>query len=80
MSDRARVGQSVCRLTGPMSWVRLRYGVPAQRGGQITFTGMREGPITGRIISARDGYLWIRRDDNGQRFGPLHPTWEIHYG
>lgn len=49
---------------GPMASLRRYYGVPARRG---------------RIISAREHKLWIRTDD-GRRFGPLHPTWEIDYG
>jgi hypothetical protein len=29
-------------------------------------------------LSARDHKLWIRTND-GRRFGPLHPTWEMRY-
>jgi hypothetical protein len=51
-----------------MESLRRYYAVPAKRGGSVA----------GRIISARDHKLWIRTDD-GRRFGPLHPTWEVEY-
>ena len=62
---------------GPMESLRRYYGVPAKRGGRVVFTGLKH-PVAGRIISAREHKLWIRTDD-GRRFGPLHPTWEIEY-
>lgn len=64
-------------MTGHMESLRRYYGVPAKRGGEILFTGLKH-PVTGRIISARDHKLWIRTSD-GRRFGPLHPTWEVEY-
>ena len=64
-------------MTGHMESLRRYYGVPAKRGGEILFTGLRH-PVAGKIISARDHKLWIRTAD-GRRFGPLHPTWEIEY-
>lgn len=60
-----------------MESLRRYYGVPAKRGQRILFRGLAF-PVAGRIISARDHKLWIRTDD-GRRFGPLHPTWEIEY-
>ena len=62
---------------GEMESLRHYYGVPAKRGGRIAFTwkGRREGTI----MSAQDHKLWVRMDDTGKRFGPLHPTWEMEY-
>lgn len=66
--------RSKCRH---MAQVRDYYGVPAKRGGRVLFTGLKH-PVAGRIISAREMKLWIRTND-GRRFGPLHPTWEMEY-
>jgi hypothetical protein len=64
-------------LPGEMESLRRYYGVPAQRGREVVFTGQKF-PVSGRILSARDHKLWIRTND-GRRFGPLHPTWEMRY-
>lgn len=60
-----------------MAYIRDYYHVPAYRGREIIFTGL-EQPVSGRIISASEAKLWIRTND-GRRFGPLHPTWEVEY-
>jgi hypothetical protein len=65
------------RHMGEMESLRRYYGVPAYRGRRIIFTGLKH-PVAGRIISARDHKLYICTDE-GRRFGPLHPTWEIEY-
>lgn len=62
---------------GEMASLRRYYGVPARRGQRIIFTGLKH-PVAGRIISACEHRLYIRTDD-GRRFGPLHPTWEVEY-
>lgn len=64
-------------MTGEMASLREYYGVPAYRGREVVFTGLKH-PVTGRIVSAREHKLYIRTDD-GRRFGPLHPTWEMDY-
>lgn len=61
-----------------MGLVRRIYGVPAYRGREVVFTGLKH-PVAGRIISCNGSHLWIRTNE-GRRFGPLHPTWEIDYG
>jgi hypothetical protein len=63
---------------GEMASLRRYYGVPAKRGGRVKFT-YSPYACTGTILSARDHHLYIRRDDTGRRFGPLHPTWEMVY-
>jgi hypothetical protein len=68
---------AVLRRDGDMASLRRYYGVPAYRGREIVFTGLRQ-PVAGRIISARDHRLYIRTND-WRRFGPLHPTWEMEY-
>jgi hypothetical protein len=60
-----------------MASLRRYYRVPAYRGREVVFTGLKH-PVAGRITSARDHKLWIRTAD-GRRFGPLHPTWEVEY-
>ena len=61
-----------------MDYIRNHYGVPAHRGQEVIFTGGKF-PMAGRIISARGGHLYLRLND-GRRFGPLHPLWEMDYG
>jgi hypothetical protein len=64
-------------VTGQMELLRRYYGGPAYRGRRVLFTGLKH-PVAGHIISARDLKFYIRTDD-GRRFGPLHPTWEVEY-
>lgn len=61
-----------------MASVRRCYGVPAYRGARVTFRGYKT-PLPGHIISSTGSHLWLRLDD-GRRFGPLHPTWQMDYG
>lgn len=62
-----------------MASVRRNYGVPIRRGARVTYRGYAQ-PIAGRIISCDGSHVWIRRDDTGERFGPLHPTSRMDYG
>jgi hypothetical protein len=66
-------------MSGQMESVRRNYGVPARRGQRVVYRGYPQ-PIAGAILSSTGSHLWIRRDDNGRRFGPLHPTWRMDYG
>lgn len=60
-----------------MEWISKNYGVPAQRGGRVRYTGGKE-PRLGTIVSASGGHLNIRLD--GQTaVQPYHPTWELEY-
>jgi len=61
-----------------MATVRRFYGVPAQRGTRVTYRGYKE-PLPGHIISCTGSHLYLRLDD-GRRFGPCHPTWQMDYG
>lgn len=68
-----------------MKYVRDRYAVPAKRGRRVQYydkDGVCEGSwrlrYTGRIMSARQGYLWIRVPTIG-RIGPFHPTCGLVY-
>lgn len=64
-------------MSGSMAWVRKRYGVPAQRGGRVVYTGGgRREP--GTIRSASGGRLNIQLDGIGHAM-PFHPTWELEY-
>lgn len=64
-----------------LDYIRTAYGVPAQRGQRVRYTGdkgpkgmAREGTITG----ADGAHLRIRMD--GDSFSNIyHPTWELEY-
>lgn len=58
--------------------VRSQYGVPAHYGTRVTYRGYPE-PISGVLISCTGAHLYLRRDDDGKRFGPIHPC-EVDYG
>lgn len=57
-----------------MDYIRLRYGVPAKRGGEVLYGSKMHGVITG----AEDGYLKIRLDGE-KRSKRYHPTYNITY-
>jgi hypothetical protein len=60
-----------------MEYIRSYYGVPAQPGGRVRYSGGRY-PMEGTIDDAQGAYLMIRLD--GQRHAmPYHPTWKIEY-
>lgn len=56
-----------------MDYIRLRYGVPAKRGGRIRYA-KEEGTITG----SDGGYLLVKIDGE-KRSKRFHPTWNIEY-
>lgn len=62
-----------------MASVARNYGVPARRGARIVFHGY-DAPIAGTVMSSTGSHIYVRRDDTGRRFGPLHPTWMIDWG
>jgi hypothetical protein len=59
---------------GRMASVRRFYGVPAYRGCPVKYRGT---PMT--VMSSTGSHLYLR-DQNGQRIGPCHPTWQMDYG
>ena len=60
-----------------MEYIRRSRGVPAKRGGLVTYTG-GDKPREGRILSAHSGYLMILLE--GDKYpGTFHPTWELEY-
>jgi len=61
-----------------MASVRRFYGVPAYRGREVVFSGLRF-PIRATIVSSTGSHLYLR-DSNGRRIGPCHPTWAMDYG
>lgn len=65
-------------MPGQMESVRRTYGVPARKGTPVVFRGYAT-PMQGHIISSTGSHLYMRLDHNGQRFGPLHPTWKMDY-
>lgn len=61
-----------------MDYVRRIYGVPAKRGGRVTYTGAVDGrPLRGTITSA-DHRLRVRLDGDNHS-SSFHPTWELTY-
>jgi hypothetical protein len=65
-------------MGGHMASLRHYYRVPAYRGKRIIFGGGLGDPVHGEIVSAREHKIYVRADD-GERIGPLHPTWCITY-
>lgn len=62
---------------GRMESVRVNYDVPAYRGREVIYRGLKH-PMACRIISSTGSHLYLR-DANGRRVGPCHPTWAIDY-
>lgn len=62
-----------------MDYIRRTYGVPAQVGGRVRYTGDGDDkPQLGTITSASGAHLNIRLD--GQKHAlPFHPTWKLEY-
>ena len=61
----------------PLSYIRERYGVPADKGRRVTiYSGER-----GVIVGADNGHLLVRVADalHDHPTVYLHPTWEIEY-
>lgn len=54
--------------------IRRRYGVPAKRGGRVTFEGR-----PARITAASGHHLRLRLDGEKGRTGRYHPLWRIDY-
>lgn len=64
-----------------LEYIARYYGVPAQRGQRVRYTGDK-GPKAkareGTIVRAEGAHLRIRMD--GDSFTNLyHPTWELEY-
>jgi hypothetical protein len=58
-----------------LGWVRRQYGVPARRGGIVTFEGRPA------VTLSATNYLHVRfADDQKPTHGYLHPTWHVEYG
>lgn len=57
-----------------LAYIRRYYGVPAKRGGRVTYKGM-PGVITG----SSDAHLRVRLDGETESV-ILHPTWNVTYG
>ena len=62
-----------------MEYIRKTYGVPAKRGGEITFKKCQHvSPVRGCIVGSRGQYLRVRLAGHLQIVS-LHPTWMIEY-
>ncbi len=64
-------------MSGNMERTRKWYGVPAQRGMRVLYTGCGKKEY-GTIRSARDCRLNIQLDGMKHTM-PFHPTWELQY-
>lgn len=60
-----------------LAYVRKAYGVPAKRGGRVSYTGEGRAEL-GTITGARGGHLRVRLDGIKHSL-PFHPTWKIEY-
>ena len=60
-----------------MQYIRSQYGVPAQRGGRVIYSGNGREQ-RGTIVGARGGHLKIRLD-GARNSLPFHPTWCLVY-
>lgn len=61
-----------------MSYIRESYGVPARKGGRVTWSPSVGVQMTGIIVGTRAQYLRVRFD--GEKVArTLHPTWSIEY-
>jgi hypothetical protein len=61
-----------------MEYIRRSYGVPAKRGGRVTWWATLGAQLIGVIVGARGHYLRVRFDGES-RTRTLHPTWRIGY-
>jgi hypothetical protein len=60
-----------------MDYIRRAYGVPAKRGGRVSYTAA-EKAVQGTIVAARGHYLRVRWDESGLTHS-MHPTWMLVY-
>lgn len=61
-----------------MDYIRHSYGVPAKRGGRVTWWATLGAQAVGTIVGTRGHYLRVRFDGE-KRARTLHPTWRIGY-
>ena len=61
-----------------MEYIRRYYGVPAKRGGRVTYTGGAKKTVQGTIVASRGQYLRVRWDE-GDQVKTMHPTWMLVY-
>lgn len=67
-------------MANHMKQIRDTYGVPAKRGGRVEFRPENKRPWQGVIVSAKNGYLRIRRDGEKRTYpAPFHPQWNLKY-
>ena len=65
-----------------MGYIRRTYGVPARRGGRITYVDEQGVQWNGAIKSASGAHLMVLVDDRAPGYRGrlrLHPTWNIQY-
>lgn len=60
-----------------LQYIRDTYGVPAQRGARVEYTG-NGSTIQGTITGSRNAHILVRLDGD-RRAVPFHPTWKIRY-
>ena len=60
-----------------MDYIRRAYGVPAKRGGRVSYTAAAKA-VQGTIVGARGHYLRVRWDESGLTHS-MHPTWMLVY-
>lgn len=61
-----------------LDYIRNAYGVPAQMGGRVRYSGGVGVPRLGTITGASGGHLGVLLDGDNHPL-PFHPTWELEY-
>lgn len=64
-------------MTESMAYIRRQYGVKAEVGGRVIYTGNRMLQL-GAVASVEGARLRILLDGQAHA-GLYHPTWEVEY-
>jgi hypothetical protein len=61
-----------------LKYIRDYYGVPAEEGVRIRYTGDPSGTVDGTITGTNGPHLLVKFDDAPGN-SVLHPKWEVEY-
>jgi len=65
-------------MNANFEYIRRYYGVPAEEGARIRYTGDPDGAFNGTITGTNGPHILVRFDDSPGN-SVLHPTWEVSY-
>lgn len=65
--------------TAQFEYINQNYGLKVCKGTIVEFLkpGSKDR-MKGSVMSCNGHYIFIRGED-GKRYGPFHPTWEMEY-